>query len=251
MPNKSKIVEYINAMVIAILAALFFRSFIFEAYKIPSGSMIPSLMIGDRLFVSKFSYGYSKYSLPISPDWISGRLFFTEPQRGDIIVFRSPNKDDDKHYIKRLIGLPGDLVKMKGGNLFINNKQVIDKRIGTYTPAYKDEPSGNFNHYEEILPNGINYDVLYDIDRDKNIFPDNTAEYKVPADHYFFMGDNRNRSADSRFLQSMGFIPKENLVGKALFLFWTRDFSIVKMITEFKMDRLFKNLTNENILQIP
>ena len=235
--------EYTKSILVAVIIAVIFRTFLFEAYKIPSSSMTPTLMIGDYLFVSKYSYGYSKYSFPIAFDIINGRFFAKKPEKGDIIVFRSPHADDDKYYIKRLVGFPGDKIQIKNSILYINDIEIPRKKIGVYNPLYRDEPQGSFDCYEEVLPNNVKYNVLDANFASHNEFPDQTAIYHVPKGHYFMMGDHRNRSVDSRFLSDMGFIPEENLVGKARILFWTRDFSFWKIITQFKLNRLFNNLT--------
>ncbi|AEI89335.1 MAG: signal peptidase I [Candidatus Midichloria mitochondrii] len=243
--------EYLKSTLIAVIAALIFRSFFFEAYKIPSSSMTPTLMIGDYLFVSKYSYGYSKHSFPIALDRIKGRFFAKQPERGDIIVFKSPHADDDRYYIKRLVGLPGDKIQVRNAVVFINDTAVERKKVGVYHPLYKDEPQGIFNCYEETLPNGVRYNTLDANFRFHNEFPDQTAVYHIPQGYYFMMGDHRNRSVDSRFLSDMGLIPEENLVGRAQILFWTRDFSFWKIVTQFKLDRLFNRLTNDNTLHLP
>jgi signal peptidase I len=242
--------EHAKSILIAVALALFFRSLAFEAYKIPSSSMTPTLMIGDLLFISKYSYGYSKYSFPIDLNFIHGRIFKKEPVRGDIIVFRAPHKNDDKYYIKRLIGLPGDTIQVKNGIVYINDVEVKRHQIGVYQALYNDEPQGSYDCYEEELPNGVKYKVL-----DANIhfhshFPDNTPIYNVPQGFYFMMGDHRNRSVDSRFTSDMGFISEENLMGRAEILFWTRDFSFVDIFTKFEFNRLFNKLSNEDPIPV-
>ena len=243
--------DNIKGVIIAIAIAVFFRSFAFEAYKIPSGSMTPTLMVGDFLFISKYSYGYSKNSfsipfisdlIPIDFDFIKGRVFKKNPVRGDIIVFKSPHKEDNKYYIKRLIGLPGDKIQLKSGILYINDIEVKRERTGVYHALYQDEPGGSYDSYEEALPNGVKYTVL-DADIDfHSRFPDTTPVYRVPEGFYFMLGDHRNRSADSRFMSEMGFIPEDNLMGRAEILFWTRDFSFGNLITSLQFNRLFNIL---------
>lgn len=238
--TKKKFLEMLGSLVIAVALALVIRTLIFELYLIPSGSMKPNFKDDDYLFVKKFSYGYSIFSLPIGSQHIKGRLFFNEPKRGDIIIFTS-NKDFKTKYIKRLIGLPGDEVQVKDGILYINGQQVKQKYIGQY---YENGIYGEqliYNVYEEQLPNGVTYKIMAE-DNDKSYLPNTTPIYKVPKDHYFFMGDNRDNSKDSRFLNDIGYIPQDNLVGRAGFLYWSRDFSLWKFLTEFQTGRLFKNL---------
>ena len=245
-----KLWDYSKSIVLAVCIALIFRTFLFEAYKIPSSSMTPNLMIGDYLFISKYSYGYSKYSFPLSFPYISGRVFAHPPQRGDIIVFKATKHGDDKYYIKRLIGLPGDKVQIKDAVLYINDVPVHRQKVGKYYPLYQDEPQGEFICYEETLPNGVKYVTLDANEGENRTFPDQTSVYSVPEGHYFMMGDHRNRSIDSRFVSTIGFVPEENLVGKAQILFWTRDFSFYNIMTKFDIGRLFKRLVNDVTVSI-
>ncbi len=217
--------DTIKTIIIAILIALGIRTVAYEPFNIPSGSMIPTLLIGDYLFVSKFSYGYSRYSLPFGLPLIPDRIFFDEPERGDVMVFKLPS-DNQTDYIKRIIGLPGDKVQLKDSILHINGKPVKREKTDDYIS--RDE-FGNYSRvprYLETLPNGRKHYIL-EVTQD-TIF-DNTPVYTVPQGHYFAMGDNRDRSKDSRFLNDVGFIPRENLVGRAEFLF----FSVNGTVWEF------------------
>ena len=208
--------ESIKTVVYAVLIAVVFRTLFFEPFNIPSGSMVPTLLIGDYVLVSKFSYGYSHFSLPFSPDLFSGRIFYTQPKRGDVAVFRLP-RDPSVDYIKRIIGLPGDTVQMKGGQLFINGKEV--KRVGDGHYLYHGEgPPVEAKRYLETLPNGVTHSIL----KFGNNEPlDNTPAYKVPKGDFFVMGDNRDDSEDSRVMSAVGFIPKANLVGRADIVFFS------------------------------
>ena len=221
----------------AILIAIIIRTFFFQAFFIPSSSMEPTLLVGDRIFVSKFSYGYSKHSFPFSLPLINERVLFSEPERGDIIVFKTPeNLRID--YIKRLVGLPGDKIQMIDGVLHINDIPVKRKKIRSETKLINNGQIRNVLVYEETMPNNISYET-FDMG---NTRADNTSEIFIPEDSYFFMGDNRDNSKDSRFL---GSVPKNNLVGKAQIIFFATEGG--STILEFwrwpfdiQIDRLFK-----------
>jgi len=181
--------------------------------------MVPTLLVGDYLFVSKFSYGYSRFSLPFGPPVFSGRLFFRSPERGDVVVFKLPT-DNSTDYIKRVIGLPGDHIQMKNGILFINGQPVPRRRIQDY--LYQEGPGMTIPlaQYIETLPNGVQHRI---IEMSDNGPLDNTQEYVVPPGDYFMMGDNRDNSQDSRVLSAVGYVPAENLIGRAEFLFFSTD----------------------------
>ncbi|MFS8144482.1 signal peptidase I [Rhizobium sp. BR 249] len=231
--------ENIKVIIQALILAMVIRTVLFQPFTIPSGSMMPTLLVGDYIFVNKFAYGYSKYSLPFSPDIFSGRLFGSDPKRGDIVVFRfPPNPEID--YIKRCIGLPGDRVQMKEGVLYVNGKPVPKVADGAFTSDYKLDPGADVPVFRETLDDGKSYDTL---DQSPETRGDNTREFIVPEGHYFMMGDNRDNSADSRF--DVGFVPAENLVGRASVIFFSlgNDTSfreIWKWPTNMRWDRLFK-----------
>jgi signal peptidase I len=213
------IVETVRTVVYAILIALFVRTVAYEPFNIPSGSMIPTLLIGDYLFVSKFSYGYSRYSLPLGLPLFSGRILSTPPQRGDVVVFKLP-RDNSTDYIKRVIGLPGDRIQMKAGRLYINDELVKRDRIEDYVEREGAYAIRRFQ-YTETLPNGVKHRIL-EMSDDGPL--DNTPVFTVPPDHYFMMGDNRDNSSDSRDPNGgVGYVPGENLVGRADFLFFSTD----------------------------
>ena len=209
--------ELIKIVVQALLIAMVVRVFFFQPFNIPSGSMKDTLLIGDYLFVSKLSYGYSRYSFPFGPDLFEGRIFSGTPERGDVVVFKLP-RDNSTDYIKRVIGLPGDEIVVRGGVVFLNGKEIPRKRIGHYVPPSNGGPVRKIAKYEETLPNGVTYSVL---DAEANGFFDNVGPYKVPEGHYFMMGDNRDNSTDSRASYDVGFVPYENLIGRADIIFFS------------------------------
>jgi signal peptidase I len=216
---KGGVKDTIRVIIHALILALIVRVFLFQPFNIPSGSMIPTLLVGDYLFVSKYSYGYSRYSFPFGPDLFSGRIWAKEPTRGDVVVFKLP-RDNETDYIKRVIGLPGDEIQMIHGVLHINGEAVKKERIDDFIVT---DGSGRDRHvarYRETLPNGVTYPVL---DLVNEGIGDNTEVYKVPEGHFFMMGDNRDNSTDSRFLSEVGFVPFENLVGKAQIIFFSID----------------------------
>ncbi len=203
--------EMIRSFLIAILIALVFRSVAYEPFHIPSGSMLNTLYKGDYIFVSKLSYGYSRYSFPFGFEWFEGRKFRTAPERGDVVVFRLPS-DPRVDYIKRLIGLPGDQIQVKNGLLYINGEAVKATHESFIEVPKEDGGMQSAELLHEILPNGVTHNILNTYD---NGMVDNTPVHTVPAGHYFFMGDNRDNSLDSRYLDKVGFVPEENLIGRA------------------------------------
>ncbi|KZB50965.1 S26 family signal peptidase [Thalassospira lucentensis] len=225
----------------AIVIALLVRTFAFEPFNIPSGSMIPTLLVGDYLFVSKFSYGYSKHSLPFSVPLIPGRIMSSEPERGDVVVFKLP-ADPSQDYIKRVIGLPGDTVQVTNGRLLINGKTVERDRIEDYILTDGSGQAIAVPQYIETLPNGKVHRIL-EIFGDQGP-SDNTEPFTVPEGHFFMMGDNRDNSADSRaFPSRFRFVPIENLVGRAEFLFYSKDSSQpIYDLGSIRFDRLFQGV---------
>jgi signal peptidase I len=230
------VVETIKTMIYAVLIAVAVRTFLYEPFNIPSSSMVPTLLIGDYLFVSKYSYGYSKHSLPFSAPLFGGRIFAGEPERGDVAVFKLP-KDNTTDFIKRIIGLPGDKIQVIGGILHINGEPVQRQQIEDY--VYK---GATYAQYIETLPGGRQHRI---IERSDDWVNDNTQVYEVPAGHYFAMGDNRDDSDDSRGV--VGFIPAENLVGRAEILFFSTDgtaelWEFWKWPAATRWDRLFDGI---------
>jgi signal peptidase I len=208
------IFETLRTLFYAILIALVVRTLFFEPFNIPSGSMKPTLLVGDYLFTSKYAYGYSKHSLPFSPPLFGGRVLEDLPQRGDVVVFKLPS-DGRTDYIKRVVGLPGDRIQMRDGVLHINGEAVTKERIG----GFVDDEGRELARFVETLPNGRQYEVL---DATANGPYDTTRVFEVPADHLFVMGDNRDNSMDSR-TRLVGFVPIENLVGRAEVIFFSTD----------------------------
>ncbi|MEO3474127.1 signal peptidase I [Roseomonas sp. CAU 1739] len=215
--------ESVKTIVYAALIAIGIRTVAFEPFNIPSGSMIPTLLVGDYLFVSKFSYGYSRHSMPFSPNLFNGRIFGSLPRRGDVAVFKLP-RDGTTDYIKRIIGLPGDRIQVRAGRLYVNGEQVPRESLGPYT-VEGDGPRITVRLYRETLPGSaglppVSHQILESTDDGPF---DNTVEFRVPEGHVFAMGDNRDNSLDSRAMNAVGFVPIENLVGRAEFIFFSVD----------------------------
>ena len=233
---------FFSTLIVAILLAGIIRSFLFEPFHIPSGSMKPTLLVGDFVFVKKYAYGYSRYSFPFSINFFSGRIFNKPPQRGDIAVFRYPS-DPSINYIKRIIGLPFDRIQMRSGKLFINDIEVSKIKDGQFIDQINGEKI-SVDEFVEILPQGKKIHIL-DL---ANTPQDNTGIYEVPAGHFFVMGDNRDNSQDSRFLDHVGFVPEENLVGQASLIFFSNAQELWKFWLwndSIRFLRIFKNISNE------
>ena len=212
------IIENIKTIFYALIIAVIIRSLFFQPFYIPSSSMEPTLLIGDRIFVSKYAYGYSKHSFPFSPQLFKKRLFKKNPKYGDLVVFKTP-ADNRTDYIKRLIGLPGDTVQFIDGKLFLNNSKIQRKKTNIEYKIRCGSLLLNVDSYEETLPNGKKYIVVFK----KQGSYMNSDKFKVPVDHYFFLGDNRDCSRDSRYLSSVGYVSNENLVGNAKIIFFSND----------------------------
>lgn len=230
--------ETVSVIVQALLLALVIRTLLFQPFSIPSGSMRPTLLEGDYLFVTKWAYGFSRYSLPLSPNLFSGRIFGSDPERGDVVVFKFP-PNPSLDYIKRVVGLPGDRIQMKDGQLYINGTAVPREKVGQIDNPDITEVNRPVDVYRETLPNGVSYDTL---DLTPDSIGDNTREFLVPEGHFFMMGDNRDNSTDSRF--NVGFVPAENLVGRANIIFFSiadgaSPLEIWKWPTEMRGSRLF------------
>ncbi len=212
--------DFIKTSLTALLFALLIRSFLVQPFNIPSESMSPTLLVGDYIFVNKFSYGYSRYSFPFAPNVFSGRFFYDQPERGDAAVFRVP-LDGQKDYIKRIIGLPGDTVQVKSGELFLNGKKVTRRTAGKFDGPSADPQSFGAPLYRETIRNGAGGTSEYfTMDTDQNGVADDTKVFIVPKDYFFVMGDNRDNSQDSRFVYGpVGFVHKDHLIGKAFTIF--------------------------------
>ena len=237
------IIENLKTLFGALIIAIIIRSLIIQPFYIPSSSMEPTLLIGDRIFVSKYSYGFSKHSFPFSPNFSDNRFFSKKPEQGDLVVFKTP-ADNRTDYIKRLIGLPGDEIQFVEGDILINKKKILRKE----TKISQAIRCGNYNLdtkiFIETLPNGVKYMAAYN----KNGTLQNTKKFKVPQDHYFLMGDNRDCSKDSRFLDDVGYVKNLNLVGKAKIIFFSNDTkksSLLKfwnLRDSFRFERTFQGL---------
>jgi len=240
---KKKIIDNIKTLFYALLIALFIRSFFFQPFYIPSSSMEPNLLIGDRLFVSKYSYGYSQHSFPFSPKIFSGRILKKTPKRGDVVVFKTP-ADNRTDYIKRLIGLPGDKVQIINKDLYLNGIKIEKKQVESSLNISCGGEILKVDAYEESLPNGPKYLAVYR--KDGTMI--NSDAFIVPSEHYFFLGDNRDCSKDSRFLSSVGYVNFNNLVGKAQIIFFSNNkkkgsfFKFWHWDQSIRKDRLFKRI---------
>ena len=240
---KKIIIENIKTIFYALVIALLIRSFFFQPFYIPSSSMEPTLLIGDRLFVSKYTYGYSRHSIPFSPRVFNNRIFDKKPKRGDVIVFKTP-ADNRTDYIKRLIGIPGDKIQIKNNDLYLNNQKVKKEKTKINYTINCGNISLDNNSFVETLPNGINYIATYM----KEGSMMESDEFIVPENHYFFMGDNRDCSKDSRFLGSVGYVNFENLVGKAEIIFFSNNskkgsfLKFWKWGSSLRIERFFKKI---------
>ena len=243
MLNKKFFIENATTLFYALIIAIIIRSLFIQPFYIPSSSMEPNLLVGDRIFVTKYSYGYSKHSFPFSPPIFKGRIVSSEPNRGDVVVFKTP-ADNRTDYIKRLIGLPGDQIQFIDSNLFLNNSEILKERLSKDDKIFCGKKNINVSTFEELLPNGIKHKTVYL----KDYSFKNSDIFIVPNDHYFFLGDNRDCSKDSRFLTSVGYVHKDNLVGKARFIFFSSDklkgsiFSFWKWNKSIRFDRFFKKI---------
>ena len=244
MLNKKFLIENTKTLIYALIIAIIIRSLFIQPFYIPSSSMEPNLLVGDRIFVTKYSYGYSKHSFPFSPGIFQGRLLSKKPNRGDVVVFKTP-ADNRTDYIKRLVGLPGDEIQFIDSNLYINKSEVIKSRISKEDVIYCGKKPLNVFTFQELLPNGKKHIIVYS----KNFSFQNSDVFIIPKDHYFFLGDNRDCSKDSRFLTSVGYVHKDNLVGKAQFIFFSSDrsigsiFSFWKWNKSLRLNRFFKKIT--------
>tara|TARA_Y100001958_G_scaffold135623_1_gene106924 strand:+ start:240 stop:968 length:729 start_codon:yes stop_codon:yes gene_type:complete len=232
-----------NAITIfyALIIAIIIRSLLIQPFYIPSSSMEPNLLVGDRLFVTKYSYGYSKHSFPFSPPIFQNRILFQKPERGDVVVFKTP-ADNRTDYIKRLIGLPGDTVQFIDGNIYLNSLEIFKDLKSKNQFVFCGSNKIESNFFSEKLSNGKEFNTAYF----GNFTLQNTDLFVVPDEHYFFLGDNRDCSKDSRFLSSVGYVHKNNLVGKARFIFFSSDarngsiFEFWKWDELIRFDRFFK-----------
>ncbi len=243
MIKKNIIIDNLKTLFYALIIAVIIRSFFIQPFYIPSSSMEPSLLVGDRLFVTKYTYGYSKHSFPFSLPLLKKRIFFNEPERGDVVVFKTP-ADNRTDYIKRLIGLPGDRIQFINSNLYVNNNEIFKSRLSDNDVIYCGNKIIDVFTFQEKLPNKKSHKTVY-----LKEFPyQNSDIFIVPKDHYFFLGDNRDCSKDSRFLSSVGYVHKLNLVGKARFIFFSSDksigsfFSFWKWHKSIRFERFFKKI---------
>lgn len=245
---QEELAEFARTALVAIVLAVIVRTFFYEPFNIPSGSMMPTLEVGDYLFVNKPAYGYSKHSFPFSLAPINGRVLAKEPARGDVIVFKLPT-NPRIDYIKRVVGMPGDNIQMYAGRLYINDKMVPRESIGMRNVYEPELGTVAMMHYRETLPGGVVHDIYEESDAESL---DTTGEYNVPPGHYFVMGDNRDNSQDSRVQNVVGYVPFENIVGKADFLFFSAKeeasvFEPWRWPWMVRYSRIFKGLSPEHV----
>ncbi len=239
--------DFFKTIFYAFLIAISFRTFVLQPFSIPSESMLKNLMVGDFLLVSKFSYGYSKHSLPFSLPLIPGRIFASDVERGDVVVFRLP-RDPDTYYIKRIVGVPGDKIQTKRGELYLNDEKIPVKKLDDYVRIDTFGREERFSQIEETMPNGKSY-VTLDIDYRPGSMADDSDAFIVPEGHYFAMGDNRDNSQDSRWPKSVGvgYIPEENIIGKAKWITLSFDnkaalWEFWKWFPEERRERFFSTI---------
>ncbi len=237
------IYDNLKTLIGALMIAILIRSLLFQPFYIPSSSMEPTLLVGDRIFVSKYTYGYSRHSFPFSPNFSNKRFFSKIPERGDLVVFKTP-ADNRTDYIKRLIGMPGDTIQFVNGNLLINGNKITKDEVESNKIIRCGKFELETKSFIETLPNGIKYLAVYK----KRGTLQNTKKFLVPADHFFLLGDNRDCSKDSRYLDSVGYVNILNLVGEAQLIFFSNDTKISSLLkfwnlsNSFRVERLFKIL---------
>ena len=241
--DKNFFSENIKTLIYALIIAVIIRSLLVQPFYIPSSSMEPTLLVGDRLFVTKYTYGYSKHSFPFSPPILNKRIMFSSPERGDVIVFKTP-ADNRTDYIKRLIGLPGDKIQFIESNLYLNNSEILKSKVQNKTTIFCGNKIIDVYRFEEKLSNGKKFHTVYLRDYSYQ----NSDVFTVPKDHYFFLGDNRDCSKDSRYLSDVGYVNKINLVGKARFIFFSSDIKVGSIFKFWnwsniiRFDRFFKKI---------
>ena len=237
------VIDNLKTLIGALIIAIFIRSLIIQPFYIPSSSMEPTLLIGDRIFVSKYTYGYSKHSFPFSPNITKNRYFYKKPKQGDLVVFKTP-VDNRTDYIKRLIGMPGDEIQFINGDILINNEKIKRSKNSDIKIVRCGKFEFEVNSYIETLPNGVKYNAVYN----ELGTLQNSPKFKVPKNHFFLLGDNRDCSKDSRYLDSVGYVNSINLVGKAQIIFFSNDTikgSLLKfwnLSNSFRLDRIFKKI---------
>ena len=231
---KNFILENLKTIFYALIIAIIIRSLLIQPFYIPSSSMEPTLQVGDRLFVTKYTYGFSKHSFPFSLGPIKERIFYSEPKRGDVVVFKTPS-DNRTDYIKRVIGLPGEKLQFIDGNLFIDDLEILKSKEKNNLKVF----CGNKEVKVNIFSEKIEYKEYLTAYFNNGSFQ-NSDEYLIPPDHFFFLGDNRDCSKDSRYLTSVGFVEKNNLVGKARFIFFSSDIRLGNLYEIWKWKKIIR-----------